>query len=124
MRGKTYNAVVLPTSFDFYGKRYHLARQVPDLIICFVHDTVVAVTCLSLRSGRIALPFDLPEKIKDVELQRHRSKVGSQCLLGMYLSGMRQAMAIIDRLPPRSKRRYIERARALGRRAPGRPVNS
>lgn len=124
MNGRRYNAVVVSNSFDFYQLRYHIARQVPDLVICFTHDTVIPVTCLSLKAGRIALPYELPAHITNVAAQRHRSKIGSQCLLGMYLCGVRSAQTIVSKLPPRSRRRYIERARALGRRKLGRPVNS
>jgi hypothetical protein len=124
MKGKVYNAVILPNSFDFYQLRYHIAKQVPNLVICFAHDTVIPVTCLSLKAGRIALPYDLPDHIKDVEKQRHRSKTGSQVLLGMYLCGMRSAQKLINDLKPRSRRRYLQRARELGKRRPGRPVDT
>src|SRR5947207_805751 len=124
MAGKPYTAVILPTSFDFYQMRYHIAKRVPDLVICFQHTTVLAVRCLSLKAGRIAMPYDLPAQITNVEAQRHRGKIGSQVLLGMYLCGMREAQDIIHHkdFPPRSRRRYIERARELGKRRPGRPV--
>src|SRR5207248_1406212 len=105
--GHRYNAVVLSNSFDFYQLRYHLAKRVPDLVICFVHDTVVPVACLSLKAGRIAMPYDLPAQITNVEAQRHRSKTGSQVLLGMYLCGMRDAQVLVNRLPSRSRRRYL-----------------
>ncbi|HTD20449.1 MAG TPA: hypothetical protein VK667_13070 [Ktedonobacteraceae bacterium] len=126
MNGRTYKAVVLPRSFDFYEMRYHIAKRVPELIICFVHDTVVPVACLSLKSGRIALPYELPAHITNVETQRHRSKIGSQCLLGMYLCGMRAAQDIIHHkdFPKTTRKRYIQRAKELGKRRPGRPVNS
>ena len=126
MNGRTYNAVILPNSFSFYEKRYHIARHVPDLVICFVHDTVVPVACLSLKSGRIAPPYELPAHITNVETQRHRSKIGSQCLLGMYLCGMRAAQDIIHHkdFPKTTRKRYIQRAKELGKRRPGRPVNS
>jgi len=123
MNGRTYTAVVLSDSFEFYERRYHIAPHVPDLIICFEHTTVVAVDCLSLKSGRIALPYDLPVQITNVVAQRHKSKTGSQVLLGMYLCGMRSAQKIVNDLPPRTRRRYIERARLLGKRRPGRPVD-
>jgi hypothetical protein len=123
MRGKQYNAVLLPSSFDFYQMRYHLAKHVPDLVICFTHNTVIDVTCLSLKDGRIAGPCELPGGITDVARQRHRSKIGSQCLLGMYVCGVVVAQKIVNGLPPRTRRRYLERARELGRRRPGRPVN-
>ena len=35
MHGKPYRAVVLLASFDYYTKRYHLAKDAPDLVICF-----------------------------------------------------------------------------------------
>ena len=124
MNGHRYNAVVLSNSFDFYEKRYHLAKEVPNLVICFTHDTTLAVKCLSLKSGRIAEKYDLPAQITNVAAQRHRSKIGSQVLLGMYLSGMRIAQDLIIKLPPRSRRRYYERARELSKRKRGRPVNT
>jgi hypothetical protein len=124
MEGQRYNAVVLSHSFEFYERRYHLAKKIPDLVICFQHDTVVAVKCLSLKSGRIAEPFELPDPIKNVEAQRHRSKIGSQVLLGMYLCGMRTAQALVSGFKPTTRKRYIERAQELSRRKPGRPVGT
>ena len=124
MNGRRYNAVVLLSSFQYYELRYHIAKRVPDLVICFQHNTVLAVSCLSLKSGKLAVPYDLPTGITDVKAQRHRSKIGSQCLLGQYLIGVKSAQDIVSKLPPRSRRRYIERARELGKRRPGRPVNS
>jgi hypothetical protein len=126
MGGRHYNAVVLPRSFDFYELRYHIAKLVPDLIICFVHDTVLPVTCLSLKAGRIALPYDLPAHIRNVEAQRHRSKTGSQCLLGMYLCGLKTAQDIIHHrdFPKTTRKRYVQRAKELSKHRRGRPVNN
>ena len=126
MSGHRYTAIIVTNSFDFYQLRYHLGKQVPTLVICFTHDTVLPVMCLSLKAGRIAMPHDLPAHITNVEQQRHRSKTGSQVLLGMYLCGMKQAMAIIHHkdFPPRTRRRYIERARELGKRRSCRPVGT
>jgi hypothetical protein len=124
MDGQRYNAVVLSNSFEFYEKRYHLAKKIPNLVICFKHDTALAVKCLSLKSGRIAEPFELPDPIKNVEAQRHRSKIGSQVLLGMYLCGMRTAQVLISEFMPTTRKRYIERAKELSKRKPGRPVGT
>src|SRR5260370_11206567 len=95
IHGKRYCAVILPNSFDFYEKRYHLAKYVPDLVVCFSHDTALAVPCLSLRAGCIAEPYDLPAQIDNVEQQRHRSKFASQVLLGIYLCGMQYAQKLV-----------------------------
>jgi hypothetical protein len=124
MRGKMYNTVILPTAFDFYQMRYHLCEKVPTLVICFIHDTVLPIACLSLKGGHIADPHDLPAQIKNVEAQRHRSKVGSQVLLGMYLCGMKDACKMIEKFEPTTRKRYLARARELGKRRPGRPVDT
>ncbi len=124
MGGRTHTAIIVPNAFDFYAMRYHLCEEIPSLVVCFTHDAVLPVTCLALKSGHIGKPHDLPAQIKNVEAQRHKSKTGSQVLLTMYLCGMKDACKIIDKLPPRSRRRYLERARELGKRLPGRPVGT
>lgn len=124
MKGKMYNAVVLPNSFSFYEKRYHIAKHVPGLVICFQHDTVIPVTCLSMKSGRLAKPYDLPGGYTDPEKQRHRSKIGSQVLLGMYLCGKKEGQVLVNSFQPTTRKRYVERATALGRRLRGRPVDT
>src|SRR5882757_8788786 len=115
MNGERYNAVVLPNSFSFYEKRYHLAKKRPDLVICFEHNTVLPVPVLSMKAGRLAQKYDLPTGITNVEQQRHRSKIGSQVLLGMYLCGMREAQELVDKFEPRTRKRYLQRAKDLGK---------
>jgi hypothetical protein len=125
MKNTSYIAVILPTSFDFYQLRYHITKQIPDLIICFRHDTVVPIACLSLKTGYyMADPYDLPAQITDVERQRHRSKIGSQVLLGMYLCGMTEGQKLVNALPPTTRKRYMRKAKELGKKQRGRPVNS
>ena len=124
MGGRMYNAVILPTAFDFYQMRYHLCEKVPNLVICFQHDTVLPVACLSLKGGHIADPHDLPAQIKNLEAQRHRSKTGSQVLLGMYLCGMKDACKMIEKFEPTTRKRYLARARELSKRRACRPVGS
>jgi len=125
MKGNTYNAVVLLNSFQYYELQYHIARKKPDLVICYKHDSVLPVPVLSIRAGNYAEPHDLPEEIEDLEEQRH-SKTGCRCLLGMYISGLRRAQDIIhDKDFPRSTRnRYLQKARELGKRKRGRPVDT
>jgi hypothetical protein len=122
MNGKAYKAVVLVSSFDYYEKRYHIAMDVPTLVICYEHTTVLSVPVLSLRAGNYAEPYDLPECIHDVEAQRH-SKIGSQVLLGMYICGLTKAQDIVNNyLPPTTRKRYQDRAKALLKRRVGKPV--
>jgi hypothetical protein len=123
MGSEHYNAVVLYTSFDYYDLRYHLAKVKPDFIICFQHNTVVPIPVLSLKAGRLAKGYELPEEIKDIREQRF-TKVGSRVLLGMYLSGIRLAQDIIKDLKPTTKARYLQKAKDLSRRKRGRPVDT
>lgn len=125
MGGKTHNAVVLLNSFQYYELQYHIAKVKPTLVICYRHDSVLPVEVLSMRAGNFAESYDLPEEIEDLEGQRH-SKTGARVLLGMYISGMRRAQDIIhDKDFPKSTRnRYLQRARELGRRSRGRPVDT
>jgi hypothetical protein len=122
MNGERYTAVVLSHSFEFYEKRYHIADRVPNLVVCYAHDTVLPVKCLHLRAGNLAQVYELPEQIYDVEQQRQRSKTGAQVLLGMYLCGLRSGQAIINDLPITTRKRYLEKAEMLGKRKRGKPV--
>src|SRR5882757_5407891 len=124
MNKECYTAVVLPSSFDFYQKRYHLAKQRPDLVICFAHNTCLPVPVLSMKAGKLAQKYDLPTGITNVEQQRHRSKIGSQVLLGQYMCGMREAQEMVNKFEPTTRKRYLQRAKDLGKRRRGRPVDT
>lgn len=122
MDGKPYKAVVLTTSFQYYQLRYHIAMDVPTLVICYDHTTVLPVPVLSLRAGNYAKSYELPESITDVEEQRS-TKIGSQVLLGQYICGLTKAQDIINNhLPPTTRKRYQERAKRLCKRRVGKPV--
>jgi hypothetical protein len=121
LKGKDYNAVVLVNSFQFYEYRYHLLGRPPDLVICFSHDTALPVPCLSLRAGSYAEAYELPASITDVATQR-ASKTGARTFLGMYLSGMKTAHALMQDLPGTTRRRYLRRVGALSKKRRSRPV--
>jgi hypothetical protein len=123
MKGKGYHMVVLPNSFQFYEKRYHIAKTMPSLVICFCHDTVLPVACLSMEDSHLAQPLALPARITSMDKQRHKSKAGSQVVLGGFMAGNREAVELVDSLPERTRRRYHERAKELGKRRRGRPVS-
>ena len=121
MGEQSYTAVVLLKSFDYYVKRYHLAKQAPTLVICFQHNTCLPIRALALKEGEITEAFELPTVITDIETQR-ATKLGHKVLMGMYLSGMRLAQDIIRDLPPTSRKRYIAEAEKFGKRTRGKPV--
>lgn len=78
MDNKHYNAVVLVSSFQFYELRYHIAEDVPSLVICDEQNTVLPVAVVSLRAGNFAEPYELPEQITDSASQR-ATRTGSRC---------------------------------------------
>lgn len=123
MAGKHYNAVVLLNSFQYYELKYHIAKNQPTLIICYQHNTVVPIPVLSLKAGRHAKPYELPEEITDVEEQRF-TMTGCRVLLGMYISGVRFAQDLIKSLKPTTKARYLQKAKDLSVRRRGRPVDT
>ena len=106
MNGKSYQAVLLVSSFDYYQKRYHITKHPPTLVVCFEHNTVLPLPVLSLRRGHLADPYELPSEITDIEGQR-RTRLGRKVLLGMYISGMKVAQAIVKDLPRSTRNRYL-----------------
>ena len=121
MEGKPYTAVVLLKSFEYYEKRYHLAKEVPTLVLCFQHNTALPIHALALREGEFTKPFELPTEITDIEVQRV-TKQGHKVLLGMYLSGMKIAQDMVRNLPPTTRKRYLSEAETYGKRTRGKPV--
>ena len=122
MQGTPYTAVVLLKSFDYYTKRYHLAKEkYQRSLICFQHNTVLPIRALALREGEITEPYELPTEITDLQTQR-ATKRGHKVLMGMYLSGMRVAQDMVKALPATSRKRYLKEAESYGKRARGKPV--
>ncbi len=130
MKGEHHTAVLLITAFEYYTRRYHVAKVQPTLVICYEHDTVCPVPVLSTRLSTLAKAYELPEEMTtDIEHPRRNTKekrvvtrTGSQVLLGMYLSGMQRARFILKDLPVPTRNRYLAKARALNKRMRGRPV--
>lgn len=123
MQEKEYTAVILLRSFDYYDKRYHLAKLPPSLVVCFEHNTVLPIPALSLRAGNLAKPYDLPLPLELDDLTvRRRSKLAHTVLLGMSLSGMKVAQAIMKDLPETTRRRYTKELKDYGKRKRGKPA--
>ena len=123
VKGQDYTAVVLLNSFDYYTKRYHLGKIVPSFVVCFEHNTVLPLPVLSLRAGNLAEPYELPLTVELADLvMKRRSKLAHKVLLGMALSGMKAAQAIMRDLPETTRRRYTSEIKAFGKRGRGKPV--
>jgi hypothetical protein len=121
MNGQLYRALILVHSFSYYELRYHVSLVRPTLVVCYIHDSVLPIPVLSTRIGNYAQAYELPEQITDIATQR-ATKVGSQVLLGMYMSGVRSAQEIFKELPVSTRNRYLQRVEELGKRKRGKPV--
>jgi hypothetical protein len=122
MNDESYHAVVLISSFAYYELRYHIAMNQPTLVICYEHTSVLPIPVLSLRAGNLAKAYELPETITDVAAQRF-TRTGSQVLLGQYMCGVKAAQTLINKeLPATTRKRYLARAKQLGKRRRGKPV--
>ncbi len=117
---KTYTAVILPSSFDYWRRRYHLAKHPPTLVICYEHDSCLNLPVLSLHDGYLYAPCHFPHWFGDYEARATRR--GKQIFLGALLSGVGSAFAALDRLPRSTRYRYHNDLKLLRRKKRGRPV--
>jgi len=117
---KTYTAVILPSSFEYWRKRYHLAQHPPELVICYEHDTCVNVPVLSLHDGTLFAPCHFPPGFHDYEARSTRR--GKQIFLGAILSGVGSALSELDKIPRSTRYRYQNDLKLLRRKKRGRPV--
>lgn len=120
VEGKQYTAVILATSFEYWRKRYHLARNPPGLVICYQHDTCVNVPVLSLHDGTLYAPCHFPAWFGSYDGRFTRR--GKQVFLGALLSGVASAYDELDRLPRSTQYRYHHDLKMFRRHKRGRPV--
>jgi len=66
--------------------------------------------------------YELPEEITDIEEAGLVDWIPRA--IGMYISGVRRAQDIIKDLKPTTKARYLQKAKELGQRKRGRPVDT
>jgi len=118
---KTYMAVILPTSFDWWRKRYHLAKHKPTLIICYEHTTCINVPVLALHDGYLYAPCHFPPWFHDYA--DRTTQKGKQVFIGALLSGVASAFDALDKLPRSTQYRYRNDLKSLRRKKRGRPVD-
>jgi len=119
-RRKRYTAIILPSSFEYWRRRYHLAKHPPELVICYEHDTCLNVPVLSLHDGTLYAPCHFPPWFSEYSARRTRR--GKQVFLGALLSGVGSAFAALDSLPRSTQYRYHHELKLLRRKRRGRPV--
>jgi hypothetical protein len=106
-------ATVLERSWDFYEFRLNTLKQQFDLLIVQRHDCAVPVAALELDGAtlfRAGTPPALPERPG----RRKRNATEVKVLISQLIIGVDAALAELETMPERTRRRYLaERAKFL-----------
>jgi hypothetical protein len=117
--GRQYNAVVLPTTFDFYEFRLHIGERNIDMLIVERHNAVVPVHVASLSQITVYEPLAVPVLQRD-NAQRRNSEE-SNLLLSKLLLNFESAHAELQELTTRTRQRYQRKVEAYLLNKVGRP---
>src|SRR5260370_42558313 len=60
VEGKPYRALILSHSSEYWKQRLHLHRRLPELVICYQHDTCLPCAGLALHEAYLYSPGELP----------------------------------------------------------------
>lgn len=111
--GQELKATVLERSWDFYEFRLNALKQQFDMLIVQRHDCAVPVPVLELDSAtlyRAGTPPALPERPG----RRKRNATEVKVLISQLIIGVDAALAELETMPERTRRRYLaERAKFL-----------
>lgn len=123
MLKKAQQAVVLAKSSDYY--HYHLADR-PDfrLVICGLHDSYLHMAVWETSTNRYYKPRETTIAIDSPEFMASRkTKLGHPILLGALINGDEHALALLNALPARTRRRIQSEISDLqSKRYHGRPL--
>jgi hypothetical protein len=111
-------ATVLSSSFQYYEYRLNLVRRGIDLIICQRHNAALPVWCLELDTAHLYKPGTAP----DVRTNRRRRTQDEQrVLISQIILGVDSAMAELNAMPGRTRRRYLQLRETYLKPKVGRP---
>ncbi len=106
-RGRTCTALVLDTSWKFYEYRLSQSRLKFDLLIVQHHNAVVPVPVISLQTGKEYLPGADPEIARPHARRPNSEEV--QLFVSKLLLGAKGSEEELQRMPARTRQRYIQR---------------
>lgn len=111
-------ATTLASSFDFYEYRMNLRGGI-DLIVCQHHNAALPVWCLELETAMLYKPGTGPE-IERKERKR-RTQDEQKLFISQLILGVDVARDELQKLDPRSQRRYLLLRQKYLKTRPGRP---
>jgi hypothetical protein len=120
---KARQAVVLARSSDYY--HYHLGDYIEfKLVICGLHDSYLHLPVWETRTNKRYKARETAVPMTSPDFERIRcTQFGHAILLGALVNGNQDALALFDRLPPRTRRRIMSEVDALQHtRYRGRPL--
>lgn len=100
-------ATVLCTSFDFYAYRMNLHKQGVALVICQRHNCVLPFWCLELDTAQMYQPAAVPEHLEQAREHKKRNREEVQLFISQLLVGADSAYKELERMPPRTRQRYL-----------------
>jgi hypothetical protein len=119
LKGGTYTAMVLRSSFDFYEFRLNRGKRRVDMLIVERHNAVVPVRVVSLTQIKDYPPLDVPEIARPKAKRRNAEEVN--LLLSKLILNFESAEEEISKMDPRTQQRYYKRKQAYLNARIGRP---
>src|SRR5712692_9120826 len=120
---KAREAVVLARSSDYY--HYHLENYVGiRLVICGLHDSYLHIPAWEMRTNQRYKARETAVPITSPDFERLRcTQFGHSILIAAYAKGNLDAIAFVEKLPPRTQSRLKrERDELQDQRYRGRPL--
>jgi len=114
-QGRSYHALILMRSSDYWEKRIHMGKDAPDLLIVWLHDSCVPVAVLALRTGDWDQPYSHAQVTQ-------RNRYTARIIVGQLLCGLQAAYDEIAQFPEGTRYRYLAKVAALSKRKRGRPL--
>ena len=119
VKGGTYTAMVLRSSFDFYEFRLNRGKRRVDLLIVERHNAVVPVRVVSLTDIKDYPPLDVPEITRPEAKRRSPDEVN--LLLSKLIMNFESAKEELARMDLRTQQRYYKRKQEYLAARIGRP---
>jgi hypothetical protein len=117
--GREYNALVLPSTFDFYEYRLNIGKQKFDMLIVEHHNAVVPVSVVSLSDITVYEPLAPP--VQQRETAKRRNHDEANLLLAKLLLNFESAHAELAQMTARTRQRYEQRVATYLTAKVGRP---
>lgn len=119
VEGKSFRAVILVRSSDYWQQRLHLNRARVGLVIAYQHDTCLPCAALALDEGFLYAPGELPHWYTP---DKRFTTRGHMVLLGQLLAGNDAGYQQVESLPRSTRYRYLAEVKRFMQNRQGRPL--